>query len=350
MVLDRTIIERQSSYHREESIEVYRCLLMFGICYLHAMTQCGYIQRGLDNVMSTCVPGFIMISAWFGIRFRPSKMIRIVAMAPWAICISNIIMYIHGEEMTLAIFLKRIVTCYRNYWFVWAYVFLMLFSPLVDQLFTFIKGNKERTIVIFAPIVFCCFAWGWCAHLPILSQIVPMVETSNPLSGMTLFCIYTCFRLLKASGWLEKISHAKLVMVLVPSLSLAWFGIYHHNSIVAFLIAACTFLLFKEMSFAHCVNRIAKLLAPSMFAVYLYHGFLIESGKSWHVILIEDAHWPWWLTHFSVGILFFSLSVLMDMPRRLLMHVLRPLISRICTFIDSCYERWIVRASRIDLR
>ena len=46
---------------REGSIELLRIVLMFGICLLHSITQAGHCIRGFDNVLHSCVDGFVFV-------------------------------------------------------------------------------------------------------------------------------------------------------------------------------------------------------------------------------------------------------------------------------------------------
>jgi len=69
---------------RNPSIELYRCLLMYGICLLHAVTQCGHNVPWLANVLTTCVVGFVFISGWFGVKFTWWKLVKLYGIGTYA--------------------------------------------------------------------------------------------------------------------------------------------------------------------------------------------------------------------------------------------------------------------------
>ena len=62
---------------RDCSIDVYRVCLMFGICLLHSITQAGHNVAWAANMLSWCVPGFMFISGWFGIKFSIAKVLKL---------------------------------------------------------------------------------------------------------------------------------------------------------------------------------------------------------------------------------------------------------------------------------
>ena len=66
---------------RNSTIELSRIFLMLGICLLHCITQGGHVCRGLDNLLLSCVTGFVFISGYFGLSFKISKIIRLITMA-----------------------------------------------------------------------------------------------------------------------------------------------------------------------------------------------------------------------------------------------------------------------------
>jgi len=66
---------------RDPKIELFRCLCMFGVVLLHALTQGGYADahRGLDNLMTPSVVGFVFISGYFGIKCRIKGVLKLIS-------------------------------------------------------------------------------------------------------------------------------------------------------------------------------------------------------------------------------------------------------------------------------
>lgn len=66
---------------RNPSVELFRALLMFGICWLHAITKGGYCATTINSriayFLCACVPGFLFITGWYGVRLRAGKFLSL---------------------------------------------------------------------------------------------------------------------------------------------------------------------------------------------------------------------------------------------------------------------------------
>lgn len=63
---------------RDYNIELYRCLCMLGIVCIHAFSWTDYVSHGLWALSSPSLVGFVLISGWFGVHFRPHKLLRLL--------------------------------------------------------------------------------------------------------------------------------------------------------------------------------------------------------------------------------------------------------------------------------
>ena len=84
---------------RISGIELYRALLMFGICLLHTVSQGngGVGSAVVCSVLQACVCGFVFISGWFGIRFRPAKLVRLYGVGVFAALVNAGIFYVYSS-------------------------------------------------------------------------------------------------------------------------------------------------------------------------------------------------------------------------------------------------------------
>lgn len=74
---------------RNASIELLRLLLMLGICALHASCQGKFSTRGFPtNILQVCVPCFVFISGYYGIRFSWKKVVNLYFIAMMATLIA----------------------------------------------------------------------------------------------------------------------------------------------------------------------------------------------------------------------------------------------------------------------
>jgi len=70
---------------RNPAIELYRVMLMFGICVLHSITQCGHNIPWIANILLSCVVGFVFITGWFGVKFSWWKIIKLYVLSNFCI-------------------------------------------------------------------------------------------------------------------------------------------------------------------------------------------------------------------------------------------------------------------------
>ena len=71
--------------NRDNNIELFRTLLMLGICVLHAITMCGRTNQWLSGPLSACVDGFVFISCYYGVKFKHSKIIKLYALGIYCV-------------------------------------------------------------------------------------------------------------------------------------------------------------------------------------------------------------------------------------------------------------------------
>jgi hypothetical protein len=64
---------------RDYSVEIFRCVMMFFICWLHATSCADVVCVPQVNILLHAVPAFVLISGYFGIEFRWSKILRLWA-------------------------------------------------------------------------------------------------------------------------------------------------------------------------------------------------------------------------------------------------------------------------------
>ena len=319
---------------RDLILDVYRCVLMYGICLLHSMTQggnCIIVNRGIDNVLSTCVPQFMIISAWFGLKARPSKIIRMAIFSFYCAAVVAMFSWLWFEDVKLHIGMLNTI---KSYWYVWGYCVVLLLSPFVESVVDSIDIRRRRDVFL---ALFCLvFVWGYASCLPIAKDYIPTCGVA-PLSGLTLFGIYGCARLYFAADVLIKTRD--LIICCCAALVFVYCGFYHHNSPFAFVFALSCFVLFRKLRLPKVVERVCSVLAPSMFAVYLLHssglGFrCLGVFKSWIVNCGVVHPVVVWLACAQV---IFIVGVVVDIPRRLICFIFRAHIKRICYWIDNIF-------------
>ena len=300
---------------RNYSIEPLRLLFVYGIVLLHTIRFGGALQRGLDNVLMTCVVGFVFISGYFGIKFKFIKLIRLIGVALFcAVAISIINMLMQGEFSCVAFF-TGIKDCYlERWWFLWAYVVLMCFAPIIEHAVK--PGNLPVRYAV--PLLSLVYVWSYSLRVPILCEFVPRTPGVGTQTFLTLIAIYTSAAIFRNMQLEKYATRRNITIVLCITLPITAVGVAHYDSIPALLQATALFCLFKSFKLTDKCNRLLQWLGPSMFSVYLLHANCVGyfTLKTFNMRLIEEGV-PLYCSYFTVAFAVFVLAIAIDSVRRI---------------------------------
>lgn len=327
--------------NRVIGLDLFRIVMMFGICLIHTCGQGEYRSVILHNMTTPCVVGFAMLSGYFGLQFSISKVVRLYSMAV-AYCfliplVGNGFSVISGEGYFDAV-LKAWGAPWR-YWYLHAYIALLCISPALR---TDKFGIKQ-------PFVLVVFIWGFMLSYRTFSSIVPKAAGFGSHTFVTLLGIYIVSRIAKERLWFERmtvpvaaigIAVAMVVLSLIPASG-------NYNSLVALLFMFSLFSLFKRIKSLGWGNKIVILIAPSMFGVYLLHCAIYYPGISDEcyglINHLMNAHvkggWSPFFVYFLVAFEVFVISLAIDLLRRSILFPMRNLIRIVLDKVDACYER-----------
>lgn len=315
---------------------------MFGICLLHSIEQGWHDIPLISKALRSCVVGFVFISGWYGIRFRPSKLIRLYATA---IACGSIVFAVEVALGNIALAptldcAKRLWRDLFGYWFLNAYAVMMLLVPLVDAVLE--RVPRRLLVGILAPFFMITFLWSFAlsAAPHELSWIVPNASGLGATSGLTLLATYVIARLCRSLDVAARLTRYGFLFFFLPALAATlFFGNY--ASPFSVIVAAGVFFLFLRVRWPDWMGRVALFLGPSMFAVYLLHtnrlGF--DAIIRLEVTFIDEWGWNAWCVYPLVAAILFCTALLLDFPRRLIVCAAMPLWRPLLSTIDTHWER-----------
>lgn len=303
---------------RNPAVEFYRIILMFGICLLHSSCQGRYASVWPTNLLSFCVPGFAFISGFFGVRFSLSKVVRLYSVAIYAVLIVPLV----GSGLND--YYTEVCRCWNaaqgGFWFLNAYVCLMAFAGLTDELFA--GNNSQRMVHCALPVLLVVFGWGMLLNLRNLKDVIPALSGLNAKSFLTLFGCYLVGRFF---GKFELDKRIPVRVAWLCSFALAiivscfsWY-FSHFNALPAVALAIFLFIAIKESMgrILQPFSRVTTYFSSMMFAVYCIHIIayfpftqhaffavpewvkcLFDDSSSRLIIILFSA-----ITSFSVGVL-----------------------------------------------
>jgi len=346
---------------RNSAIELYRCLLMLGICLLHSVgvSSCSGTNIGvvLKRFLLPCVAGFVFVTGWFGISFKVSKVIRLCFVAILSSLITYCIDYVALDG---AVFGGGYdwKTWSHQWWFLNAYLFLMGISPvlnlLVEGLFSGSKQSRNAAFVSCLGLIVCTFGVGFVADrfkIYFFSANIVMFFAS-PCSFAVFGGIYVAARLINRCNVIDRIGVSGAIVCLCVGSMGVGMGFMNHNSPFSLLFVFAIFALIKDIRIPDLLSRVIMLLAPSIFPVYLIHthqkiGFALI--RRFEDCLFEVLGVPSFVIIFLVACIVLIASVILDMPRRCMAFLLSRPLGFIIACIDNVQDSLLRNGQRLIL-
>lgn len=320
---------------RNSEFDVLRVMLMFGICMIHAVAQAGHNAPWVANMFLWCVPGFVFISGWFGIRFSVGKILKLYGISLYcAAMYCGLDALLCGKWPVFGAFVLRVWNITVGPWFLNAYAVLMCFAPLLNEACASVAGkwmqDRRGAFAVLIPLVLCAFGWSFATTLPVISVYTPRPIALTAYSFLTLIGVYVVARIMReldGRSALPVFRRRSLFAVGGICLVAASIGLGDYNSPFALVLAGCAFQLARTLHMPEKLGALFIWLAPSMFSVYLIHSH----GQAWgYLAAIEDAllahGLPLPLAYVMTAACVFAVCVVLDMPRRFLAGI----IARMC--------------------
>ena len=253
---------------RDVSIELYRCFLMFGICWLHCCSQGGRFEetKWIYYLMRPCVVGFVFISGWFGLKLNVRKVAALLFTGATCAVIAVGMKIIICRDGRMA---EAIYSFVNGYWFLWAYLVLLLISPIINAA---LEG--DRTVVnhrIF-PLLLIVFGWSFLTHIPIIKGFVPASAGVTAQSFLMMVGVYAIARIVRDRGYDHYLRGGCFWFLVFCSIIMCALGFSHYDSPFALLVAIGAFQLVRKVNLpCGFFSIVILMISPSMFAVYILH-------------------------------------------------------------------------------
>lgn len=304
---------------RNASLDVYRCILMYGICLLHSVTQAGHNVPWVANMLEWCVTGFVFMSGWYGVRFSFGKLFKLYWTSIYCAVayVSFDVMFSGGGDLSEGI--MRVVAIAKGQWYLNAYAVLLCLSPMLNA------AVKVVTVRQLIPLCLCAFGWSFATTLPIIQHYIPKPAGIGAYTFLTLVGVYViagfiknrCGEFIKVSAYLTDTKI--LFLTFSVCLGFAAIGLGDYNSPFSLVLACSVFMMFKGANFPVLIKRFGVALAPSMFSVYLIHAH----GWAWGWLSkVEDAFievgLPSGASYFATAFVVFSSCLILAVPRRVI--------------------------------
>lgn len=328
---------------RNSNIELLRMLCIVGIIGMHILRPFFETQDILktefillwNTFANTGVTIFILISGYYGIRFKWERLFSLITIIFFYSVTTHILeLTLLHRPLDYKVLLSSIFpVCTKKYWFITCYIVLYALSPFINQGVEAIKQIHFKalllTLILFFVIAPTCF----------ISEILG----DNGKGIINMLLAYLTGRYLAKYGFPEIIKkHAVSFMILCFTIifslnSAVSIFVKHHvflqfardNSAFIFLASICVFYCFLQKTFySSFVNKLANYV----FSVYIIHGFLIK------VFLVRDDFF--FLSFVIVIVIACVLSAFIEFLRRIALgKVFDKVVSLMISVKDKVVEK-----------
>ncbi len=326
----------QTMIRRDSNLDLYRLILMFGICFLHSITVGDFNRPWLANIFLASVNGFVFITGWYGSRFAPSKIIKLYGTALFC----GMIVYLWGGAMGYSESLPSYWELATGPWFLNAYVAMMCVTPLIDLAL----DSKEQMKKVLIPLVLLIFGWSAATSMPIIGKLIPQTTGLGAYTWLTLVGVYLVARLCRFYDLESRLDGWRIFLVLVPCLMFALCGLGDYSSPFATGIAlSCFFLVKRIKSIPLALQKCLVYAAPSMFSIYLLQvnpvGFTLI--KKAMFFAVNNCELSVYVSYCLVAATVFFSCFLIDQVRRLIVWMTRPIWTPVLKYIDNRYLQFV---------
>lgn len=221
----------------------------------------------LHSLSIVCVNGFVLISGYFGIRLTIKSFSNYLYQIFFWSAVSVLTASVLGIDGGLELFLKGIVWG----WFPWAYLVLMILSPVINA---FVEKCSVWELGKYL-IIFYLFS-------TIGGYLLGCRDFLTGMSGLSLVGLYLIgaylrqcdFKLFTYSANINFIVYLALgVVLLIVNVLLLMVGIksspYGYLNPIVIVMSVYLFLAFAKLNIGSVT--IINKVAASAFAVYLFH-------------------------------------------------------------------------------
>lgn len=333
---------------RDSNMELYRIVAMLLVMLFHVfgeVDQMGnqlfpdslepyhVINLLLTSATFVCVDMFVLLSGWYGINTRWSKVKAFIFQVLFYSVSIYLIMLLCCPGIQFSWNFLIHVFILDDYWFVPVYLMLYLFAPAINP---FIKksSNKEFLTLLLSVFIMQCI-YGWLNY-----RESGYMEGCSPISFLILYLLGAYLRRIESAtstessniSLIKNLSKKQLFLCYSSLITFNWIIAviakhFHHelllqiawqfSSPIIIIAAACLLLLFSKINIGY--NKTINWIAASSFAAFLIHCFPLfyEEVYSKTVVSIASslpyaAALPLLLL---LVLVFYAVSILIDQAR-----------------------------------
>ena len=232
--------------------------------------------RTADTLFHTAVLDFVLVSGFFGIRFKVKSFINLIFQVVFYSFILSLIACLVFKTCSWIEIVKSFMPFTNGYyWFIAVYLQLYLLAPFINIVLE--KSNNRQLLLLLVVFAFFVFYIGLirggniCMDGKNIVNFVFVYGVGHSLYRVRAYIqknkmkwrYYALFLLIIILGITFMSNNA-----LIPIRDHVTSYIYRYNSPGLLLMAICIFIFFETLQFQ---NKYINRIAVSTLAIYLFH-------------------------------------------------------------------------------
>ena len=273
---------------RESNFELLRIISMFLVLVVHAdyfslgapsFQDCvsnpvqSIFRIGVESISIICVNVFVLISGWFGIRFKWKSICNFL----FQVFFFGILIYLFAVFfLKVPVSLKGVAACFQITtwnWFVKSYLCLYILSPVLNA-FCEKADRKTFATVLLSYFIFQTI-YGWTGSAKFILQgysaisfcglyllaqyirrfLLPAIDNKNVIGGGVILYVLCTLFMLAIEFFSRRLSIPKL-------------DIFSYINPLVIVSSVSVLLIFSQIKLQ---SKIINWVAASCFAVFLIH-------------------------------------------------------------------------------
>ncbi len=305
---------------RNYGIDLLRMLFMFFVISTHALGAGGVLHSLtpytlgyelawiMELIGISCVNVYAMISGYFGYgsKTKYSSVVSLWLMVVYyTVLITAIFAIINPGTVGIRDFIDAVLPISAgHYWYFSAYVFLFLFTPLINSAIERLSQGELKLILISFFVFFCVlqcitgqepslssggYSCIWLMVMYIFGGYLAKYEVLKKFTGKGAVTglVISVFVGLGMENLLEFLGTSEMFSPINGYASLYQGELIYHYCPFMIAISFFMFVSFSKIKVANWLQRVMKVFVPAAFSVYIIHG----DPRMWDILIQDKFFW-----------------------------------------------------------
>lgn len=284
---------------RESNYEMLRIISILMIVMMHAMAPLFKTQNqvnqelliGVNSVANTGVSLFILISGYFGLRYKLKRLLSIVGIVVFYALLSFVVdKYVFNIDIKIKNYLPYMfpLMC-KKYWFITCYVIVYCLSPWLNRIPECLSRKDFRKLLVLLILIF------WV--VPTM-MVFHEILNDNGKGVVNMTVLYLIGRYIRLHGFSLRITTRPWLVAFVCFLLIFVLNnvlLYYFKpdymrfcrdcSVLILLQSLCIFYLFSKV---HFQSKIVNYLAGYAFPLYLVNRIILDIAYKFYPVDINS--------------------------------------------------------------